>query len=217
MSKRFTDTELWKKVWFMDLLPEEKLAWFYLKDHCDNVGVWDPNYRLAEFVIGQQINWEDFRGKCNGNIEVLENGKWFLTDFVSFQYGELSDTCKPHQAYLKLLRKHGIEGYPKGIHTLKEKEKEKEKEEEEEEERTRHWKTGKPVNSTRYERMCDEYGTTVVDDYIERAAAWADSKGKQYKDYAAAAENYLKKDGVKKHRKEKVVSGLKDWREGFGE
>jgi len=138
VPKRFTDTELWKKPWFMHLTPAEKLAWFYIKDECDHVGVWVPNFPLAEFVIGMQLDWDKLVEKSNGNIMVLENGKWWLADFVDFQYGELKETCRPHQTYIRTLKRHGlleqVKGYPKGIHTLKEKEQEKEKETELEEE-----------------------------------------------------------------------------------
>ena len=131
--KRFTDTDLWNKQWFMELTPAEKIAWFYIKDACDHVGVWSPNFRLAEFIIGMQLDWDKFMNKCNGNIEILKNGKWFMKDFCNFQYGELKETCPPHKAYMKTLSKHGLservlKGYAKGIDTLQEKEKEIDKE-----------------------------------------------------------------------------------------
>lgn len=108
--KRFTDTELWKKPWFMEMTPAEKLAWYYITIECDNVGVWTPNFRLAEFMIGTQLDWDKFKEKCNDNIHVLEDGKWFLIDFVRFQHSDLfngstSNACK---SYVLLLKKHGV-------------------------------------------------------------------------------------------------------------
>jgi len=59
---------------------------------------------------------------------VLPSGKWHLTRFISFQFGTLSKESKPHQQVLRLLEKHGVsKGYPKGIHTLKDKDKDKDK------------------------------------------------------------------------------------------
>jgi hypothetical protein len=119
----------------MDLGVADKMAVMYLFAKCDAVGVWVPNYKLANFQLGAEVDWETLPEKCNGNIEVLANGKWWLKDFCEFQYGALREECKPHASYLSLLRKHGLEGYPKGMHTLKEKETEKEKEEELEKEK----------------------------------------------------------------------------------
>jgi len=63
---------------------------------------------------------------------------------------------------------------------------------------TKHEKTGAPINKTRYENLCDEYGSSTVDDYIQRAVDYVDAKGiKPYADYTAAASNWLKRDGVK--------------------
>ena len=126
--KRFTDTTIWEKAWYMELTPTEKCAWSYLTDACDNVGVWKPNFRLANFVIGEAVNWDELVANVNGNIKVLEGGKWWLVDFVTFQYGVLKETCKPHLSYIALLKKHSLwKGYRKGINTLQDKEKDKDK------------------------------------------------------------------------------------------
>jgi hypothetical protein len=127
--KRFTDTDIWKKQWFQDLTPKYKMAWFYLKDNCDNVGVWNVNFRLADFQIGAKINWEEFRTKTNGNIYIISDKKWWIVDFCNFQYGQLSEksNSKPIQSYIALLKKHSLWiGYAEGIHTFQDKEKDKE-------------------------------------------------------------------------------------------
>ena len=121
MSKRFTDTALWEKEWFAGLSPVEKCAWFYIKDRCDPVGVWEPSFNIANFYLGEKLDWDAFREKCNGNINVLANGKWWLVDFCRYQYGELDENSKapPVISYIKLLKKHGLwELYSKGIDTL---------------------------------------------------------------------------------------------------
>ena len=141
MSKRFIDTTIWEKEWFQGLTPTEKCAFIYLFTKCDSVGVWTPNFKLAEFLVGASVAWDEILDKANGNIQVLDNGKWWLRDFCDFQYGELRKECRPHQSYIRLLEKHGLlKGYLKGIQTHKEKEKEieldKELEEEEDAEKT---------------------------------------------------------------------------------
>lgn len=133
MSKRFTDTELWTRPWFMELTPAEKLAWFYIKDQCDNVGVWVANFRLGEFVLGMQLDWEKFRLKCHGNIAVMENGKWWIVDFCSFQHPDLNplSESKPIKSYIRELKRHDLwderNGCPKGLETLSERYKERER------------------------------------------------------------------------------------------
>jgi len=94
----------------MDLSPAEKTAWLYLVSMCDNVGVWAPNTRLADFQIGEKVNWESLRENCNGNIIVLENGKWWLCEFCTFQHPDLDENSKSNavQSYVQLLKHHGL-------------------------------------------------------------------------------------------------------------
>ena len=145
MSKRFTDTDKWQKKWFMKLTPAEKSAWFYITENCDNVGVWDPNFELANFIIGAEVEWDKFLNKVNGNIKVLHNGKWWLVDFCSFQHPDLNpkSNSKPIQSYIKLLKKHGLfeevtKGYTKGMDNLSKGYKVKDKEREKVEEKAGH-------------------------------------------------------------------------------
>lgn len=223
MSKRFTDTSLWSKPWFMELTPAEKLAWFYVKDQCDNVGVWTPNFRLAEFIIGTQIDWQKFADKCNGNIFVMENGKWWLVDFCSFQHPDLNpdSSSKPIQSYIKLLQEQDLWdfdiGSPKGMDTLsigyKERERERVKEQEREPKKPKrkaktitHPTLGLPMQEGNYKGLCEKYGEDVAMDYMQRAKAYADSHGRPYVDYAAAARTYILND---EKRGEKIGGGKK--------
>jgi hypothetical protein len=89
MAKRYIDTGLWSKRWFRELPVPGKAAWFYILTNCDPVGVWDSDLKLANFCIGLDVDWDGLRAAANGNIEVLENGKWWVVDFCSYQYGKL--------------------------------------------------------------------------------------------------------------------------------
>jgi hypothetical protein len=110
MAKRFADNAKWNKSWFRKLCPSEKCAWYYITENCDNVGVWDADCELADFAIGAKIDWDNFIGKCNGNIELLDNGKWFLADFFIFQHGDFDGDTRnrAHLSYVILLKKHGL-------------------------------------------------------------------------------------------------------------
>ena len=91
---------------------------------------------MGDIMIGEKIDWEKLLEKLNNNIEILPNGKWWLVDFCSYQYGTLTPTCKPHKAYIEILKKHGLyDRVCKGIYTLQEKEKDKELEKELEKEK----------------------------------------------------------------------------------
>lgn len=111
MSKRFFDTDLWiNKPWFVELSPAEKSAWYYLMSTCDNVGIITPVFNIADMLIGAAIDWESFPSKVNGNIRILENGKWWLIDYCTFQHPDLSEesTSKPVKSYVALLKKHDL-------------------------------------------------------------------------------------------------------------
>jgi hypothetical protein len=153
MAKRFTDSEKWSKPWFRKLPPEMKLFWQFLLDNCDQAGLIDVDFELAGFCIGVQIDPEKAREHLEKQIHVLPDGKWFIKDFIEFQYRELREDCRPHKMVIEILHRYGIYdlwkeyakgidrvregydkgieklsiGYLKGIDTLKDKDKDKDK------------------------------------------------------------------------------------------
>ena len=127
--KRFTETNKWEDPWFRKLKPEMKLLWSWLLDSCDNAGIIDPDIELAAFQIGYPYPINTLSEFVHRVIK-LPCGKFFIPKFIEFQYGSLSRDCKAHNPIFLSLEKHGLKGYPKGIHTLQEKEKEKEGEKE---------------------------------------------------------------------------------------
>ena len=90
MAKRFTDTTKWNEDWFLDLSISNKLFWIYICDNVDHAGIFKPNKRLFELLVGDKVNIKDFLNIVNGEkerIKILENGRWYLTKFIEFQYG----------------------------------------------------------------------------------------------------------------------------------
>ena len=139
MAKRFVDTELWQKEWFQDLSIENKLLLKYIFENCDCAGVWNSNLRLASFILGYPYTIDDIHriNKKKEQFEILDNGNIFVIDFIKFQYGTLSENCKPHKPVIEKLKKYGLfervsKGYRKGLETLEEKEQEQYKEKEKE-------------------------------------------------------------------------------------
>lgn len=130
MSKRFTDTEIWDKAWFMALKPVHKCLMKFLHDKCDNAGIWSPNWVLASTCIGEEVTIKDL-DSLGSQVEVMPTGKVFIPSFIEFQYGELSEKCIPHLKVISLLKKHNLYErvyipYIKGTCTLKEEEEDKE-------------------------------------------------------------------------------------------
>ena len=138
MAKRFCDTDLWQKEWFQELSLKHKVLLKYIFENCDCAGVWNINFRLASFVIGESVSLEDIQyiNSIKKQFEILDNKNIFVLDFIDFQYGRLSENCKPHKSVIEKLKKYNLfervlKGYPKGLETLEEKEQEQYKEKEE--------------------------------------------------------------------------------------
>ena len=119
-KKRFVDVNIWQKEWYQELTLKEKLLVKYLFENCDNAGIWDCNYRMASFVIGETVTKDDIE-KINSKrllYEFTENNKIFIPEFINFQYGELSLKCKPHIQVINLLKKYDLyERVWEGEHT----------------------------------------------------------------------------------------------------
>jgi hypothetical protein len=136
MKKRYTDANKWiYNKWFRNLKSKYKLFWMYICDNCDNVGVWEVDVVLASYLIGEEYNEDELINVFNDKILLIRAGKkWWIKDFVIFQYGVLMENNinnKPHQSYIKLLKKHSLWiEYRKGIDSLKDKDKDKDKDKE---------------------------------------------------------------------------------------
>ncbi len=141
MSKRFTCSEKWNKSWFGELPPIYKLLWVYILDNCDIAGFWDVNFRLASFCIGENIDPEAAAKALDKQITIINGGKkWFVKDFIIFQYGSTENGHKIMISVKRLLSDNGFTVNPDtlsieycmGIDTLKDKEKEQDKDKEKE-------------------------------------------------------------------------------------
>lgn len=110
MSKRFTDTDKWKKPFFRKLPPEYKLLWLYICDDCDKAGIWDNDFEIAKIRLGcSTINENDAIQHFGNNIVILEEGnKWFVKKFVNFQYRHLKPDHTMHKAVLGILEDNNL-------------------------------------------------------------------------------------------------------------
>lgn len=126
MAKRFTDTELWDKEWFMKLSPKLKCLVKMVRDKCDLSGVWSPNWIIANTYIGESVTEDELLSIDGGKQFIkISTGKIFCVDFIEFQYGKLGENSAFHKRILQLLDTHSIP-YQQGIYTPKDKVKDKE-------------------------------------------------------------------------------------------
>jgi hypothetical protein len=123
MKKRFTDADKWDDEWFRDLSPKGKVAWEFLRDRCDLAGFWKRDFKLMNFLTNDVYDPEETLKEINkGKKRVRDHGSyWEIVDFIQFQYGELTQNCRPHRAVFQLLEKYRKKGYQKGIDRDKDK------------------------------------------------------------------------------------------------
>lgn len=119
MAKRFTDTEIWNKEWYLALSLKHKMLVKFLFDNCDCAGIYEPNFILLSFYIGEKITTSDFEELKQ--IKKLENGNYLIEDFLEFQYGiknynSLNPKFSVHKGIIKSLEKNKL--FSKGCLTL---------------------------------------------------------------------------------------------------
>ena len=121
MAKRMTDTDKWKKRFLRELKPQHKLLWFYILDDCNHAGIWDVDIEVASIRIGETLVYDMLPQEFLNKIEIFDNGdKWFIPDFIEFQYGELNPNSNVHKSVIALLEKYNLQGYLKGSQALPE-------------------------------------------------------------------------------------------------
>lgn len=112
MAKRFHDTEIWNQDWFLELPPTYMLVWNYLLDKCCHAGIWKPNKKFMEYSIGATIDLKkalDLFNNGKKRIRVLDNGRWFIEDFIVYQYGpHLNGNNRLHVSIANILADNKI-------------------------------------------------------------------------------------------------------------
>jgi hypothetical protein len=110
MAKRFADTEIWQKEWFLKLSLKHKMLIKFLFDNCDCAGIYEPNFTLLSFYLGEPVNASDFEELKQ--VRRLENGNYFIEDFINFQYNTDISSLNPkfsvHKGIIKQLEKNNI-------------------------------------------------------------------------------------------------------------
>ena len=135
MAKRFTDTTKYKKPFIRGLQGAYKVLWDYLYHDCDHAGIWIKDFEIAQIYIGSDlpVNETDALKYFNSDkkriIQIDNNTKWFLPDFIEFQYGELKEVNRAHASVIAILKKHKLygKGLTRSLQGRKDKDKDKDK------------------------------------------------------------------------------------------
>lgn len=140
MAKRFIDSNLFQKDWFLELESKYQILYIYIFTHCDVAGVFDPNLKTISKLFNQEYIEDEILNNLKDQLIKVQD-KWLLHKFIKHQYGSVISPkmIKPIE---NALRKIGLKikdidtvsiGYQYSIDTPKEKEIDIEKEKEIEE------------------------------------------------------------------------------------
>lgn len=109
MAKRFSDSNKWSKPFLRGLKAPYKLLWLFILDECDHAGIWQVDIEIAQIKIGEKLKKstaiEVFKDKI---IEIDGGEKWFIIDFIDFQYGALNIENRVHESVIKNLKKFNL-------------------------------------------------------------------------------------------------------------
>jgi hypothetical protein len=133
MKKRFTDIQIWEAPWFRKLNPDSKLFWYFITSRCDDAGIWEIDEEAFAFYSKVETPFKELVESLGDRTQYLSDTHLWIKKFVEFQYGELSETAKPHQPAIRSLRKYGLfKGSTKPLEAIKDKDTEKDKDKEKE-------------------------------------------------------------------------------------
>lgn len=136
MTKRFCDTEIWEKDWYLRLSVKQKLLVKFLFDKCDCAGIYKISYYTLRFCFDEEIKKEDFEGIKQ--VIFINDDTIFIEDFVLFQCSidslkDLNPNNNAHKGIIKRLEKYDLylgASQPLVSPSLGAQDKEKEKEKE---------------------------------------------------------------------------------------
>jgi hypothetical protein len=211
MAKRYRDNQIWEEDWFIILPPVYKLLWEWMNDKCDHAGIWKPNLATFEKFNGEVdlIKALDFfNDEEKTRVIKLKNGKFFITGFFVFQYGEdLNLNNKVHFSINEIYKLQGVSiDLVRGLKALKDMDKDKEKDID-----SISKKEVKPKNekvefapfvtmtNEEHSKLIEEHGLELTKKFIEKLDNYKGSSGKKYKDDYRAILSWVIQDVNKKN------------------
>ena len=201
MAKRYTDTDKWKKMWFRKLKNDHKVFWMYLLDQCDHAGIWEVDFDLASYFCNG-IRESEIRDTFIKQYQEFDNGKrWFLKDFIEFQYRELDESNRVHKSVITLLKRHGLykglisplqEAKDKDIDKALDKVKVKDKDK-----REISKKNQLEIIESELDLLQAEFDKVDVMIEFDKFQDYLKANAKRYANYKSAFRNWLRSDFIK--------------------
>jgi len=169
-----------------------KLFWFYLLDNCDHAGIWEVDIELASFQMGVKLDETRILKVFNRKIVPFKTDKWFVPKFIVYQYGELNENNRVHNSVINILNKYGLyKGRLRPLNDAKDKEQYKDLVKDKE-------KKSKKVQLKEIEiELVELQKLFPSKDVKAEFEKWTDymlSRGKTYKNYAAAFRNWVRNE-----------------------
>ena len=102
MAKRFTDTNKWSDIWFMDLSKEGKLLFLFMLDHCDTAGFYELNKKLVGYMIGID-KVEGVLKELEERLIIKDNWIW-IKNFIRHQKNlPINSLNNAHKSIIKCI------------------------------------------------------------------------------------------------------------------
>ena len=207
MAKRFTDTDKWKKKWFRQLKNDHKVFWMYLLDQCDHAGIWEVDFDLASYFCNG-IKESEIRKTFVKQYHEFDDGKrWFLKDFIEFQYNILNDRVNAHKSVLNRLKKYnlmnlidGNEQFMNSSSTVKDKDKDKVQVQVQVKNKDKSKNSKKSQIDkiqSELDLLQDEFDKVDVYGEFDKFQDYLKANGKRYANYKSAFRNWLRSDFIK--------------------
>lgn len=207
MAKRFTDTDKWKKPFIRGLQGAYKLLWLYLLDDCDHAGIWQVDLEVAQVRLGEKLILKEALEIFKDKIVVFDNGeKWFIPDFIDFQYSELNPDNRAHSSVISLLSKYNLIVKNKPLTSPLQGAMDKDKDKDKDKDIVKEGKSDKfsPPTVEQFKEYFVENGFSA--ELGERAwkgyseAGWKDSSGKPVKIWKSKCQHVWFTDKNNEHR-----------------
>lgn len=110
MAKRFIDTEIFKKRDIRALKGANKLLYVYMFCECNHAGIWEVEMDVTSIRLGFDYNEKSVLEAFGDKVHKISPDRWYLTEFVMFQYGVLNPENRAHKSVIDLLKKYHLRG-----------------------------------------------------------------------------------------------------------